>query len=281
MRWKQFFLPVQSVDPDQAKEMIRRSAPGDLEILDVRQPREYERGHLPGAKLIPLPELDKRLPELDAEKAVIVYCASGGRSRIAAQTLADRGFEGAYNLKGGFRAWEGRAAVGPEDTGMHVFSGEETLPDILLAAYSLEQGLQDFYRLMAGKAQDAPVRKLFEFLAGIEDKHKDRLFQEYQGLTNEPPEREDFESRVVAGYVEGGMTTPDYFQSYRLDMGSRTDVLDMAMTVEAQALDLYRRAADRFRDSEISTFFLRLSEEEKEHLARLGQLMDEIPDSDQ
>jgi rubrerythrin len=52
------------------------------------------------------------------------------------------------------------------------------------------------------------------------------------------------------------------------------------MTIEAQALDLYRRAADRFRDKKITPFFLRLSEEEKEHLRRLGRHMEEIAEDE-
>ncbi len=159
---------------------------------------------------------------------------------------------------------------------MHVFSGEETLEDILVLAYSLEQGLQDFYRLMADKTEEGRARELFELLAGIEDKHKDRIFAEYAASLSSPPEREEFESKVVAKFMEGGMTTEEYFEQFRLDTGSRADILDMAMTIEAQALDLYRRSADRFQDKQITPFFLRLSDEEKEHLQRLGQLMEEI-----
>ena len=85
MRWKQFFTPVESVDAQKAQEIINATSAHDLNIVDVRQPKEYEKGHIPGAKLVPLPELDNRLQELDPEKATVVYCAVGGRSRAAAQ----------------------------------------------------------------------------------------------------------------------------------------------------------------------------------------------------
>jgi rubrerythrin len=163
---------------------------------------------------------------------------------------------------------------------MHVFSGEETLEDILVLAYSLEQGLQDFYRLMADRAGDGKAKELFELLAGIEDKHKDRIFEEYSSSASSPLDWERFENQAVAEFMEGGMTTEEYFQHFRMDMNSRADILDMAMTIEAQALDLYRRAADRFQDKEITPFFLRLSDEEKEHLRRLGQLMEEIAEDE-
>ena len=73
MRWKQFFTPIQNIEQDQAKEMIENSGPEELEILDVRQHKEYNKGHIPGTKLIPLPELDNRLNELDPAKPTIVY----------------------------------------------------------------------------------------------------------------------------------------------------------------------------------------------------------------
>ncbi len=73
MRWKQFFTPVQSIDSLQGKKLIDEQSMKDLIILDVRQEKEYKLGHLPGAKLIPLPQLDDRLDELDPVKTILVY----------------------------------------------------------------------------------------------------------------------------------------------------------------------------------------------------------------
>jgi rhodanese-related sulfurtransferase len=73
MRWKQFFTPVKSINADQAREFVETRSSADLTTLDVRQPTEYEAGHIPGAKLIPLPDLTNRLDELDHHKPVMVY----------------------------------------------------------------------------------------------------------------------------------------------------------------------------------------------------------------
>ena len=73
MRWKQFFTPVKSIDSNQARELVDASPADELTILDVRQPKEYEAGHIPGAKLIPLPELSERLAEIDPQKPTVVY----------------------------------------------------------------------------------------------------------------------------------------------------------------------------------------------------------------
>lgn len=73
MRWKQFLTPVKSMNADQAREHMANQPLQGLTILDVRQPNEYEKGHIPGAKLIPLPELSERLAEVDPTKDAVVY----------------------------------------------------------------------------------------------------------------------------------------------------------------------------------------------------------------
>lgn len=73
MQWKQFLTPVRSIDWRQAEELINKHGLAEITFLDVRQPSEYEAGHLPGAVLVPLGELDKRLAELDQGKPVVVY----------------------------------------------------------------------------------------------------------------------------------------------------------------------------------------------------------------
>ena len=73
MRWKQFFTPVQSMNCEKAKEFMAGKNQDEFTLLDVRQPGEYEKNHIPGAKLIPIGELDKRLDEIDPSKPVLTY----------------------------------------------------------------------------------------------------------------------------------------------------------------------------------------------------------------
>lgn len=73
MIWKQFLTPVQSYNTDEAKAFIKDNQSNKLTILDVRQPNEYESGHIPGAVLIPLPALADRLHEMDAHQPTMVY----------------------------------------------------------------------------------------------------------------------------------------------------------------------------------------------------------------
>jgi molybdopterin/thiamine biosynthesis adenylyltransferase/rhodanese-related sulfurtransferase/molybdopterin converting factor small subunit len=84
---------------------------GDVFLLDVREPREWDIAHIEGATLIPLGELPKRLDELpqgpDAPD-IIIQCKSGVRSAKAVNLLREQGFERVQNLKGGILAWISR-----------------------------------------------------------------------------------------------------------------------------------------------------------------------------
>jgi len=73
MKWMQFLTPAKSVDFKESRDMIARAKADEVIILDVRQPNEYRQSHIPGATLIPLPELSARLGEIDPEKPVLVY----------------------------------------------------------------------------------------------------------------------------------------------------------------------------------------------------------------
>ena len=273
MRWRQFFTPVKSMDAVQAKEYINRHGAESYRLLDVRQPGEYEAGHIPGARLIPLPDLPSRLEEIDRDIPLIVYCAVGGRSRVAAQMLSGQGFEKVYNLTGGFKAWHSARAIGREDLGMELFSGHEAPEEILVAAYALEEGLRDFYLSMASQIAHVDARNLFEKLALIEVKHQDRIFDEYRRLTGSNISREAFNDQIVVVAVEGGLTTEEYLQRFETDLASVVDIVELAMSIEAQALDLYQRVADRSTNQIGREALLRIAAEERAHLVQLGNLL--------
>jgi rhodanese-related sulfurtransferase/rubrerythrin len=274
MRWKQFFTPVKSFSADEARQFMGRMSGEAYTLLDVRQPGEYESEHIPGSKLIPLPELTERLNEIDPAKPAIVYCAIGGRSRVAAQVLAAKGFAEVFNLSGGIKAWNAQRAVGAEDLGLHLFSGGESLEETYITAYSLEEGLRGFYLSMAPRVKSEEARRLFEKLSAIEVKHQDRIVAEYNRLCGSAVSRDFFERQRVAPAMEGGLTTEEYLALYQPDLELPAEVISLAMAIEAQALDLYRRAAGRAATLESRQALIQIANEEQAHLEQLGRLLD-------
>lgn len=276
MRWRQFFTPVQSFNADQARQYLADQPPEQVTILDVRQPQEYQQGHIPGAKLIPLAQLGDRLDEIDPNKPTVVYCAVGGRSRVAAQMLSGKGFDQVFNLSGGIKAWDNQTAIGPRDQGLALFEGNLTSRKSLIVAYSMEQGLRDFYLSMMEKVPQDDVRRLFEKLADIEIKHQQHIFDEYKRIEQTDITIAEFEAQILAGITEGGLTTEEYLSLYRPDLSSRVDIVSMAMSIEAQALDLYQRAAETAVDEDARGSLLKIAGEEKTHLEALGRLMEPL-----
>lgn len=276
MKWKQFLTPVKSLDGKATKQFMDDHSDDTFTLVDVRQPNEYELGHLPGAKLIPMPDLTDRLNELDPDKTQLVYCAVGGRSRIAAQMLAGKGFKKVINVAGGFKAWESESAIGDQTQGMALFSGHETPQDTLITAFSLEQGLREFYLSMVDRVTNDEAKRLFKQLADIEIKHQDHIFNHYVSITDDAPSRETFEAKIVSDAMEGGMTSEEYARRFDPDWESPTDIVSLAMSIEAQALDMYSRAAEQTKADASREVLTRIAQEERTHLRQLGKLMDAI-----
>jgi adenylyltransferase/sulfurtransferase len=104
--------PNQQVEPPQleeitASELKRRLDRGDdIQIIDVREPHEYEIARLPDTKLIPLSTIVNRMGEIDPARETVLHCKGGVRSAKAIEALKRVAFPGRLiNLKGGITAW--------------------------------------------------------------------------------------------------------------------------------------------------------------------------------
>lgn len=97
---------VQQVMPQAVAERLPGDLEGDLILLDVRTPQEWEEdGHIEGATLIPLQELEARAgSELPQDAEIVVYCRTGNRSAQAAEYLVSAGYADVSNM-GGIRDW--------------------------------------------------------------------------------------------------------------------------------------------------------------------------------
>ena len=78
----------------------------DVMLIDVREPGEYQAGHIPGITLIPMKQVPSRLAEIPKDKTVILTCRSGNRSGQVAEFLRQRGYTAVHNMKGGILAWQ-------------------------------------------------------------------------------------------------------------------------------------------------------------------------------
>jgi rhodanese-related sulfurtransferase len=105
--------------PISQEALLERQQKGDQTtyVLDVRSPEEYASGHVPGAVNIPYDQLASRISEVPKDKDVVLYCKSGRRAGIAAETLAGQGYTRLQHLEGDIVAWvdKGRPVETPQD----------------------------------------------------------------------------------------------------------------------------------------------------------------------
>ena len=95
---------IRQVNARELEQMLERDA---ATVVDVRGAAEFEAGHLPGARHIPLGYLTERIDELPTDRTLVLQCQGGARSAIATSLLRARGRENVVNLIGGFAAWQG------------------------------------------------------------------------------------------------------------------------------------------------------------------------------
>lgn len=99
-------MSYREIDPSVAADEMKSAT--EMQLLDVREPWEYEKGHIDGVTLIPLGELEERHGELDPSKPVLCICAGGVRSERAARFLASQGYSEVINMAEGMKGWEAR-----------------------------------------------------------------------------------------------------------------------------------------------------------------------------
>lgn len=266
---------LKSLFPEDLKAYMHEHQEGTYTLLDVRQPAEYEEGHLPGAQLIPLPRLMNSLTEIDPQRPTIVYCAVGGRSQMGAQLLVQEGFREVFHLMGGIEAWEGSTAGGPVGFHLQFVRGDESPEEVIKLAYRMEEGLRRFHEAVKERTDDEELASVLTELIKAEEKHKRTVLE----LVPEGAERERI-LRELTGVsdedlMEGGMGIQEFMQQNRHFLTTVKGYLELAMMVETQALDLYLRMGNASRNEAAQNVLFRIGEEEKGHLAILGRFMEQ------
>lgn len=274
-----YLKPVTTITVDEAQDIIKNHAEEEVCLLDVRTLREYEEWHIPGTVWIPIGELSNRVEELNKAKLTIVYCAIGGRSRAGAAILGGAGFHEVYNLKGGIKAWKGLVAAGPPETGVAFFKDAENIDDVLMLAWTLEEGARRFYEKMAEVTAEPEAKSLFTTLKKAETGHQHLIDTLYYKMTGKSPDRTvpayrtDIASNDMDQLMEGQMKVSDVI-NWAVDQPVM-DVLEYAIGLEAGAYDLYSRLRQMHEQTgDIRDIFATLAKEEKQHLDRFTELLE-------
>ena len=274
MNISDLFTRVDKLSVDQTRDLMDKNGESGPLLLDVREPSEYENGHIPGARFIPLSSLLNSVDTLDQSGTIITYCKRGPRSRSAAALLKREGFDNVYYMEGGIDAWNGLVASGQYETGLLLLEGKESTEDLIVLAWSLEDGTGMFYSQMKELVRDKEAKEVFESLHRAEDRHKAALLESYRQTTGAAISNEAIEGKSLKGYMEGGVSIEDTVRLVQKGNAELADILEISMQIEANSHDLYMKMRAEIDNESVQKVMSDLIEEEKAHLSRLGKLLD-------
>ena len=160
--------------------------------------------------------------------------------------------------------------------GMMLLKGDETPQDIICLAYGLEEGLRKFYAASTKMAIEAEVIKVLSKLAEIEVRHKQKLFDLYKTIDSADTAIENFEDTVSSELMEGGFDPDKLLEESTGTFKNASEVLNFAMMLEAQGMDLYMRYAEKSQDPRVKEVLFTMADDEKAHLNSLGNLLENI-----
>ena len=162
--------------------------------------------------------------------------------------------------------------------GMMLLTGGETPREVICLAYGLEEGLRKFYSTSIQLAIAPDVVGILTKLAAIEVIHKQRLMDLYRTIDPTAATEKAFEKEINSELIEGGFDPDKLLEHSRPAFKTTGGVLEFAMMLEAQAMDLYMRYADISEVPEVKNILFNMAQEEKAHLKSLANFMDKIAD---
>ena len=270
-----FFQPVKSITPEEVRRVVKEKGAADYCLIDVRQPAEYAEGHLPGAKLIPLGELQARIDDIDTTRPVIVYCRSGNRSRSAVGLLNGAGRGDVFNMTGGILAYNGVVASGPPEAGIFCFPANLSPEQLVAMAWYVEDGSQRFCEKIIAETFHRNLDPLPADWIRYKKEHKQDLTELYRRIS-QPADIQDFPAAILPAPsidVMAGCTSVS--EAIEWSQGkSRSDILDLVMALEANTFDLYLKLGRQVESTQAREVFFALAEKEKTQLNALAKVFE-------
>ena len=269
---------ITTLAPDKVKETLDKDKKGEFLLLDVRQPEEYADGHIPGATLIPLGELEARQQELERGKKIITYCRSGNRSMAAAIALCGLGFKDVHYLEGGILNWRYETVGGLPEARPELVSEATGVRDILILAIKLEKGSWDFYLAAKEKAASPQAKERFQMLADAENGHMRRLWERAINLLGEGAlsPLEKLKQGLKVAHMEGGIEISSALAKMAEKFSDEMQALEIALEKEYVSYDYYKRTAVLVGDPSAKTLLHELALEERNHADILLRRLSEI-----
>ena len=259
------------LNADKLATLIETQDERTYTIIDVRQPQEYHHGHIPGAMILPLLELESKLFDLPSSRDLIFYCSNGGRSLAAATLVIDAEItqRKVYNLNGGILNWYGQTLSGSPK--IKVLDDSGGIDTTLYSVMNLEKGAWRFYQTISRRYPVAPWAETFKLLSQAETAHAAAVYDIWSSLIDHPPPFEHLFNVLAGDILEGGEPLEKVLgqiESPEPEMLCLR-LIEISLLIEVQAYELYRVVADRSSNSDDRDALYTLAQAEKAHMRLL------------
>jgi rhodanese-related sulfurtransferase/rubrerythrin len=272
-------LGFKNISAEEFRSYIDQHEEKDYLLVDVRQPVEYAQSHIPGAKLVPLMNLESALPDLPSGQDIIFYCRSGNRSQAAAVIAAGSGIslQQIYNLGGGIMAWDGKTLS--DFPRVQTFTDSENPADMLLKSMDLEKGALRFYLYVLQTFADQPFVKTIKPLVNAEEVHARSIYRFWRLITGNSQPFDELFANLTGDILEGGDNLHDAISKVEaIEENFCLNLLELALEIEFRAYDVYRTMANMSRDDDANHVFLSIAQMEKDHMQLLAETIAECPE---
>ena len=264
------------ITPNDLKKYIEENEEKNYTIIDVRQPEEYWDSHIPGSKLIPLPDLVSKKINLPETGDLIFMCRTGARSSAAAIFASPdiNTGQAVYNLRGGILDWFGKTLPGVPEVQLLGNLGD--FDDVMLSAMDLEKGAWNYYKTILEKFPNEPFKNAMEYLSLAEADHAEALYSIMERRKDDPdgtplPTFDDLFYGMKGDILEGGMSLAAAMEKLESIKEDRAvHILELSLEIEYAAFDLYKNAARMVDDPEIKKILNGIANGEKNHMAKLA-----------
>ena len=180
-------------------------------------------------------------------------------------------------MDGGIDAWHGHVSEARVDQGVYLLEGNETQAEVFAVAYRLEDATSRFYQRVAREAAAPGIRELATDLSRGEEGHQERIRELCREICGEAAATQALTAGAPSSILEDGTNPAERFERLLPAEANPAAILDLAMALEIDALDLYLRFTHRFREPAVRNALFALAREEQVHLERLGQEWARLP----
>jgi len=265
-------LEFETMTAEEFDDYVKKHKEKDYLLIDVRQESEYELGHIPGARLMPLAEVETRLFSLPAEQDLIFYCQNGGRSQWAASLAGASEVcqKNVYHLMGGLLVRNDKILPGYPK--IQIFDRAREPEHLLTVAMDLEKGAWRFYQYAKEKVIEDPVHQVFEQISIAEKGHAKLIYHFFQKFNFNPPPFDTLYDSLKGEVLEDGQSFTEACQNLeKVAANSCSEIIDLALAIEYAAFDLYRVMAEQSEHSDARETFLAIAQAEKGHMRALAR----------